>query len=196
MMWFIAHSRPVAHVQAFNGNADVGHFFSQSTLPTERSSRASILSVRARLSIHDRGLARRADNPRFLFWDPFKTATEYSLRASSCYQGVPQRGLLSFEERTMKSDEQQEFNITRISPYYWRLTIDHPPFNIFGPQSIPMLDSIVTEIESAPKVKVVVFDSAVRVLFQTYFNFIPPLETATGMPPGSTGLPPLPDIFV
>jgi enoyl-CoA hydratase/carnithine racemase len=96
----------------------------------------------------------------------------------------------------MKSNENQEFKITRVSPDYWRVTIDHPPFNIFGPQSIPMLNSVVTEIESDPKVKVVVFDSATPGFFQTHFDFIPPLETTTGMPPGSTGLPPLPDIFV
>jgi hypothetical protein len=133
MMRFIARRRPVVHVQALNGNADVGHFFSQSALPTEPSSRASILSVRARLFFHDRVVARRADNPRFLFYASFKTATENSLRAGSDYQGVTQRGLLSFEERKMKSDEKQEFNITRISPDYRRVTIDHPQFNIFGP---------------------------------------------------------------
>ena len=59
-----------------------------------------------------------------------------------------------------------------------------------------MLNSVVTEIESDPKVKVVVFDSATAGFFLTHFDFIPPLETTTGMPPGSTGLPPLPDIFV
>jgi enoyl-CoA hydratase/carnithine racemase len=96
----------------------------------------------------------------------------------------------------MKSSENQEFKITRVSPNYWRVTIDHPPFNIFGPQSIPMLNWVVTEIESDPTVKVVVFDSATPGFFQTHFDFIPPLETTTGMPPGTTGLPPLPDIFV
>jgi len=89
----------------------------------------------------------------------------------------------------MKSSENQEFKITRVSPNYWRVTIDHPPFNIFGPQSIPMLNRVVTEIESDPTVKVVVFDSATPGFFQTHFDFIPPLETTTGMPP-------LPDIFV
>ena len=54
----------------------------------------------------------------------------------------------------------QEFKITRVSPEYWRVTIDHPPFNIFGPESIPMLNSVITQIESDPHLKVVVFDSA------------------------------------
>jgi enoyl-CoA hydratase/carnithine racemase len=96
----------------------------------------------------------------------------------------------------MKSSEKQEFSITRVTPAYWRVTIDHPPFNIFGPQSISMLNSTVAEFENDPNVKVVVFDSAVPGFFQTHFDFVPPLETTTGMPPGSTGLPPLPDIFV
>jgi enoyl-CoA hydratase/carnithine racemase len=96
----------------------------------------------------------------------------------------------------MKSSEKQEFSIKRVTPAYWRVTIDNPPFNIFGPQSIPMLNSAVAEFENDPNVKVVVFDSAVPGFFQTHFDFVPPLETTTGMPPGSTGLPPLPDIFV
>lgn len=96
----------------------------------------------------------------------------------------------------MPSNEKQEFIVTRVTADYWRVTIDHPPFNIFGPQSIPMLNHVVTEIESDPTVKVVVFDSAVPGFFQTHFDFVPPLETTTSMPPGATGLPPLPDIFV
>jgi enoyl-CoA hydratase/carnithine racemase len=96
----------------------------------------------------------------------------------------------------MSSGDKQEYKLTRISADYWRVTIDHPPFNIFGPQSIPMLDQVVTEIERDATVKVVVFDSAVPGFFQTHFDFVPPLETTTSMAPGSTGLPPLPDIFV
>ncbi|MCP3713573.1 enoyl-CoA hydratase/isomerase family protein [Paraburkholderia sp. CNPSo 3274] len=96
----------------------------------------------------------------------------------------------------MHSNVNNEYSITRVSDDYWRITINHPPFNIFGPQSIPMLNDVVTEIESDPSVKVVVFDSAVPGFFQTHFDFVPPLETTTSMPPGPTGLPPLPDIFV
>jgi enoyl-CoA hydratase/carnithine racemase len=90
----------------------------------------------------------------------------------------------------------QEFKITRVSPAYWRVTIDHPPFNIFGPESIPMLNSVVTQIESDPQLKVVVFDSAVPGFFLTHYDFVPPLEATTSLPPGPTGLPPLPDMLV
>jgi enoyl-CoA hydratase/carnithine racemase len=95
-----------------------------------------------------------------------------------------------------ESSANQEFKITRVTPGYWRVTIDHPPFNIFGPESIPMLNSVVTQIENDPDVKVVVFDSAVPGFFLTHYDFVPPLEATTGLPPGKTGLPPLPDIFV
>jgi len=93
-------------------------------------------------------------------------------------------------------NQNQEFRITRVTPGYWRVTIDHPPFNIFGPESIPMLNSVVTQIENDPDVKVVVFESAVPGFFLTHYDFVPPLEATTSLPPGATGLPPLPDIFV
>jgi len=96
----------------------------------------------------------------------------------------------------MEPSDKQEFSITRVTPDYWRVTIDNPPFNIFGPKSIPVLNRVVTEIERDPKLKVVVFDSAVPGFFQTHFDFVPPLETTTAMPAGPTGLPPLPDMFV
>ena len=89
-----------------------------------------------------------------------------------------------------------QFNITRVTPAYWRITIDHPPFNIYGPESMPMLDSVITQMEKDPQLKVVVFDSAVPGFFLTHYDFIPPLELTTSMANGVTGLPPLPDMLV
>jgi hypothetical protein len=31
----------------------------------------------------------------------------------------------------------QEVRVDRGRPEYWRITFDNPPFNIFGPQTIP-----------------------------------------------------------
>ncbi len=90
----------------------------------------------------------------------------------------------------------QQFKITRVTPEYWRVTIDHPPFNIYGPDSMPQLNSVITQIETDPKLKVVVFDSAVPGFFLTHYDFQPPLEQTTSMAPGPTGLPPLPDMLV
>jgi enoyl-CoA hydratase/carnithine racemase len=89
-----------------------------------------------------------------------------------------------------------QFRITRISPAYWRVTIDHPPFNIYGPDSMPQLNSVVTAIEEDQPLKVVVFESAIPGFFLTHYDFVPPLEQTTSMAPGPTGLPPLPDMLV
>jgi enoyl-CoA hydratase/carnithine racemase len=90
----------------------------------------------------------------------------------------------------------QQFHITRVTPAYWRVTVDHPPFNIYGPESMPQLNSVMTELESAAELKVVVFDSAVPGFFLTHYDFVPPLEVTTSMAPGPTGMPPLPDMLV
>src|SRR5712675_1645825 len=90
----------------------------------------------------------------------------------------------------------QEIRLERLTPEYWRVTLDNPPFNIFGPETIPQLNSVITQIETDPKVKVVVFDSAVPGFFLTHYDFVPPLLATTGISPGVTGLPALPDMLV
>ena len=90
----------------------------------------------------------------------------------------------------------QEVTVTHVTPEYWRITFDNPPFNIFGPETIPQLNDAVTQLETDSRVKVVVFDSAVPGFFLTHYNFVPPLTDTTKLPPGTTGLPPLPDILV
>src|SRR5215813_2338273 len=86
--------------------------------------------------------------------------------------------------------------LARQSPSYWRVTFDHPPLNIFGPETIPQLNEIVTALETDEHVKVVVFDSAVQGFFITHYDFLAKLEDSTGLPPGPTGLQPLPDMLV
>src|SRR5579862_8682823 len=87
-------------------------------------------------------------------------------------------------------------HLTRHSPFYWRATLDHPPLNIFGPETIPQLNEIVTALETDKHVKVVVFDSAVEGYFLTHYDFLAKLEDTTSLPPGPTGLQPLPDMLV
>jgi len=86
--------------------------------------------------------------------------------------------------------------LTRRSPAYWRLTFNHPPLNIFGPETIPQLNEIITTLETDEHVKVVVFDSAVPGFFLTHYDFLAKLGDTTGLPPGPTGLQPLPDMLV
>src|SRR5690242_15461362 len=86
--------------------------------------------------------------------------------------------------------------LTKQSPAYWRVTFDHPPLNIFGPETLPQLNEIITALETDEDVKVVVFDSAVQGFFLTHYDFLAKLEDTTGLPPGPTGLQPLPDMLV
>src|SRR5215469_10769131 len=86
--------------------------------------------------------------------------------------------------------------LTRRSPAYWRVTFDIPPLNIFGPETIPQLNEIVAALETDEQVKVVVFDSAVEGFFLTHYDFLAKLEDSTSLPPGPTGLQPLPDMLV
>jgi len=90
----------------------------------------------------------------------------------------------------------KQIHLTRRSPHYWRVIIDHPPLNIFGPDTIPQLDAVITAIETDEDVKVVVFHSAVEGFFLTHYDFVAPIEHTTRLPPGPTGLQPLPDMLV
>jgi len=89
-----------------------------------------------------------------------------------------------------------QIHLTRCSPHYWRVTFDHPPLNIFGPATIPQLNEIITALETDEHVKVVVFDSAVAGYFLTHYDFLARIEDTTRLPPGPTGLQPLPDMLV
>jgi enoyl-CoA hydratase/carnithine racemase len=86
--------------------------------------------------------------------------------------------------------------LTRHSPTYWRVTLNHPPLNIFGPKTIPQLNEIITAIETDKELKVVVFDSAIDGFFMTHYDFLAKVEETTSLPPGPTGLQPLPDMLV
>ena len=70
----------------------------------------------------------------------------------------------------------EQIFVTRRSPAYWRVTFNHPPLNIFGPESIPELEAVVTALETDEDVKVVVFDSAVDGFFLTHYDFVAKLE--------------------
>src|SRR5256885_2298596 len=100
------------------------------------------------------------------------------------------------KNETHTATSTKQIHLTRRSPHYWRVTIDHPPLNIFGAETIPQLNEIVTALETDKDVKVVVFDSAVEGYFLTHYDFLAKLEDTTSLPPGPTGLQPLPDMLV
>jgi enoyl-CoA hydratase/carnithine racemase len=86
--------------------------------------------------------------------------------------------------------------LTKESPALWRVTLNNPPVNIFGPKTIPQFNEILTAIESDEQLKVVVFDSAIEGFFLTHYDFISPAEETSSLPPGPTGLLAWPDLLV
>src|SRR5271154_2384716 len=90
---------------------------------------------------------------------------------------------------------QGEIRLLRHSDAYWRVTLDLPPLNIFGPAHIPQLEAIVSKLETDDRVRVVVFDSAVEGFFLTHYDFLAEPEESTKFPQGRTGLQPLPDML-
>jgi enoyl-CoA hydratase/carnithine racemase len=89
-----------------------------------------------------------------------------------------------------------EIRLTKHSNAYWRVTIDLPPLNIFGPANIPQLEAIVSKLEADDRVRVVVFDSAVEGFFLTHYDFLAKAEESAKFPLGRTGLQALPDMLV
>lgn len=87
----------------------------------------------------------------------------------------------------------QRIQLDQRSPFYWRVTFNHPPLNIFGPESIPQLEEVISAIERDDDLKVVVFDSAIEGSFITHWDF---LAEPRDFPPGPTGLQALPDMLV
>ena len=97
--------------------------------------------------------------------------------------------------RFEKSTTAKQIRLERRLPAYWRVTFDLPPLNIFGPDTVPQLNEVITALETDEDVKVVVFDSAVEGFFLTHYDFLAPLEDSTSLPPGPTGLQALPDML-
>ena len=95
-----------------------------------------------------------------------------------------------------RTDNSRQVLLTRPSPAYLRVTFDHPPLNVFGPETIPQLNEVIALVEQDQDLKVVVFDSAVDGFFLTHYDLLAKLEETTGLPPGPTGLQQLPDMLV
>src|SRR3954466_5653612 len=92
--------------------------------------------------------------------------------------------------------DNKQIHLERQSPALWRVTFDNPPLNIFGPETMPELNAIVTALETDPDVRVVVFDSAVDGFFITHYDFLAAPEETLDLPLGPTGLQQLPDALV
>jgi enoyl-CoA hydratase/carnithine racemase len=101
------------------------------------------------------------------------------------------------KNETSTATSRKPVYLTCRSPNYWLVTFDHPPLNIFGPETVPQLNEIITALDTDKDVNVIVFDNAVEGVFLTHYDFLaPPLEDSTRIPPGPAGLQSLPNMVV
>jgi enoyl-CoA hydratase/carnithine racemase len=110
---------------------------------------------------------------------------------------APSSGTLSaVTPRTDQNVTSGKVRLAHRGAAYWQVTFDNPPLNIVGPPEVRRLQQILDEIEADPKVKVVVFDSAVPGYFMAHYDLLAPLEDSTGMKAGPTGMHPVPDLMI
>src|ERR1700674_5369243 len=76
------------------------------------------------------------------------------------------------KDHNVAATKNTQIRVTKRSPEYWRVTFDHPPLNIFGPEMLPQVNEIITALETDEQVKVVVFDSAVEGFFLIHLDFL------------------------
>ena len=57
-------------------------------------------------------------------------------------------------------DIYRQLRLNRDTPQQWWVTFDHPPINLVDPDTLRELQELVSELETASEVKVVVFESA------------------------------------
>ena len=55
-----------------------------------------------------------------------------------------------------------QVRLNRVTPSHCRVVLDNPPLNLMGPEFVLQIREIVTALENDDRVKVVVFESAVR----------------------------------
>src|SRR4051812_15500062 len=89
-----------------------------------------------------------------------------------------------------------QIRLDRVTPSYGRVVPNNPPLNLMGPEFVPQIRDIVTELETDDAVKAVVFESAVDGFFLNHSDFLANFEDLTSLPQGPTGLEAWPDVLV
>src|SRR4051794_22588101 len=89
-----------------------------------------------------------------------------------------------------------QVRLKRVTPSHCRVVLDNPPLNLMGPEFVPQIRDIVTELEHDDRVKVVVFESAVDGVFLNHSDFLANFDDLTSLPQGPTGLEAWPDVLV
>src|SRR5215510_2445398 len=66
---------------------------------------------------------------------------------------------------------------------FWQVTIDAPPFNLFGPELLTGLEEVIHRMQASPELRVIVFDSAVSDFFIAHFDILKGAEVLSRKTP-------------
>ena len=85
--------------------------------------------------------------------------------------------------------------VVDVTPAYWRIIFDYPPFNVADGTMFQALQDLLARINVDPSLRVVVFESANRDFYLSHFDLTGKLgNVMTAV--GPSGLPVLADTFV
>ncbi|MFI7067569.1 enoyl-CoA hydratase/isomerase family protein [Kribbella sp. NPDC050124] len=91
------------------------------------------------------------------------------------------------------AEARTQFVVDEVSPSYWRVTFCNGPVNLLDAESVEELAGLVSRIEEAPALTVVVFGSANPEYFMAHWDLRADRARLAAMPPGPTGLHPFLD---
>ncbi|MBV8684739.1 MAG: enoyl-CoA hydratase/isomerase family protein, partial [Caulobacteraceae bacterium] len=88
-----------------------------------------------------------------------------------------------------------QVKVERVTPAYWRASLNNPPLNLTTPQMIRELAALIDAIEADRALKVIVIDSALPNCFMAHYDLMADVDESLGMAPGPTGMHPFPDFL-
>jgi enoyl-CoA hydratase/carnithine racemase len=86
------------------------------------------------------------------------------------------------------------FSVIAETERLWRVTFDNPPINLVTPEMLVELPALIGQMEEAPELRVVVFESANPNYFLSHYDTSRVAETPKDL--GVTGYPPAIDINI
>lgn len=103
---------------------------------------------------------------------------------------------MSSEAELAVTDPPTQFLVDEVSPSYWNVVFRNGPINLLDADSIEQLADLVTRIEDAPALTVVVFGSSNPDYFMAHWDLRADRARVLSMPSGPTGLHPYADDLV
>ncbi len=88
-----------------------------------------------------------------------------------------------------------QLRIEQRSSSYWKAIFDHPPINLIDPDTVTELSALISEMETDPQLRVIVFESADPDFFLAHYD-VRTTSTKPATRSTPTGLHPWLDVLV